>query len=228
MSLIEIQTALFFTQQFQLDYSELYVDFKRDPLVDSLNLQLKYHNVDNPDDAPAEFPRYQISSNNGKFKVTFFGNRCDIAVSTELGYTEKNQSDLSALIFKLISEKNVKINRIGHVSKYLFKNKTPSKTIKLHFLKLDNDEDVIDADVTFGFRNKNNISEYNEIYTFSQVDYSDFNTGISERCVLVTQDYNTIKNNENNFTSDDYIAFISSKPNQKINKYLDFFKDSNE
>lgn len=221
MPILDLRFAFFFANPpVNLKYDEFSVSLRRKNVFAHNNLDLQTFIFPIPSDAPADFPRCQITSNDQNFELSITGARCDLI------FKHENQDNITLIFSDIIKEikdlfekENVEITRIGYITRHFQIHSNPEKIIKEKLLKL-NEPDLSEPFLRFVFRTKFYNTLCNDNYQIEVGKQRDFVNGIENDVLLITQDFNTFPIEKMIITSDFLSSFLNEIPKEKLNRYI--------
>ncbi|MCF5840695.1 hypothetical protein [Aeromonas veronii] len=172
MALVELQSSLFFAPNIQgtLVFEDLIVTIRKS-LSSYVAFQSPATMIPVPDNAPAEIPRVQMLSFDGKVTinisrsaVTLTKNVIDLeSTSEKVVFHESSKQILRGLISEGIS-----FIRAGIVYRYVLSNEKPSKLIHDKYMHGNiPDDGLIETSINLVYRKRASSFPYNEITNIS-------------------------------------------------------------
>lgn len=218
MSLTELQFAFFFSNPpINLKFDEFSVEFKKISVFQDKNFDLKTYILPVAYDAPQDMPRCQITSNDN-FYLQITGARCDIKLSINKAEEDTIFKNILTSMIGIFENFELSIIRVGYVRRFIFKNENPEKLIKDNFLRIE--DDLCEPYIRFLFKHKVDDLIYNDVYEIESAQEQNFSNGELESIILITQDFNTLPENQEIINSSTLSTFLSHTPDQRINSYI--------
>lgn len=221
MPILDLRFAFFFANPpVNLKYDEFSVSLRRRPVFANNNLDLQTFIFPIPSDAPADFPRCQITTADQNFELSITGARCDLI------FKHENQRNITTIFLQIIDEltalfetKNVEITRIGYITRHFQIHGNPDEIIKQKLLKID-EPDLSEPFVRFVFKTEFHNIMCNDNYQIEVAKQRDFVNGIEHNILLITQDFNTVPVEKMIIRGDFLSLFLNETPKDKLNRYI--------
>lgn len=226
MPILDLRFAFFFANPpVNLKYDEFSVSLRRRPVFAHNNLDLQTFIFPIPNDAPADFPRCQITSKDQNFELSITGARCDLL------FKHENQKNITSIFSDIINEvielfkiESIEVTRIGYITRHFQIHSNPEKIIKEKLLKLD-EPALSEPFIRFVFKTEFHNIMCNNNYQIEVGKQRDFINGKEHDVLLITQDFNTVPVDKMIIKSDFLSSFLNEIPKDKLNKYISLLSE---
>lgn len=228
MPIFDLQFVFFFANPSLIVQYDAFSANLREKLKDSFS-ELNPTFFSMSVDAPLNFPRYQITSQDEKFKFRMTAERCDLSLSL-WNHNKYDQDFFQKVVINVITafkDHSLDFTRIGYLTKYVIDHDTPEKAIASNFLKIPSsaDNEIYEPSIRFTFqKNLNDWLSCNDVYRLEAAEYRDFSTGKKKNSVVIIHDYNTSISNSNNIELENAQKFISSLSDATVKSYIELLK----
>ncbi|QHH97523.1 hypothetical protein [Acinetobacter dispersus] len=225
MPILDLQFAFFFANPpINLRFDEFSVNLRKKQIFIDNDLDLNTFIYPVPAEIPADFPRCQITSVDQIFDLTISGARCDVIVKNKLNSSVTTFKSILLEIIELFAQEKIEINRIGYVTRYFTKTENPGLIIREKFLKI-NDPDLQEPNIRFVFKTDFNGTMCNENYQIEVAQQRNFKTATEDNILLLTQDFNTIPENNSVLNKEFLESFMDNIPHDRLNNYFNLISE---
>ena len=162
-----------------------------------------------PADAPAEIPRVQMRSENGRYNCNIAGSRIDFILNgdfrDETGWPEITKDFLAKVtLFTKSVFNQSKIIRFGLIGNFFIPDKSASTSITKKYLKVDLNT-AEEINLRFNKRNSSHGFSLNNITSVNTAHIE--TNGVSDKGILIELDVNNVPSTES-IKSDDLLQLI--------------------